>query len=167
MTAAAASRVMPSGVAENSAARIAADVRRTVRSPLVTPGGPAAPVKLVPAPRPTLPVKPESSAKSVPAVPTRHLGADRTLSPEELQAERDRIYSRLTSIPNVTTRPSPADHVVFEVADPAAVHRKLVQLGIPSDVVQKYPKVPNGMRVFVRTARRNEEFIRALEQATK
>jgi histidinol-phosphate/aromatic aminotransferase/cobyric acid decarboxylase-like protein len=81
--------------------------------------------------------------------------------------ERDRIYARLTSIPNVISRPSPADYVVFEVADPNLVHRRLVGLGIPSDTVQKYPKIPNGMRVFVRSAKRNEAFLRALELAAK
>src|SRR5262245_1866182 len=81
----------------------------------------------------------------------------RALTPEELLMERDRIYARLTSIPNVISRPSPADYVVFEVADPNVAHKKLVALGVPADVVQKYPKVTNGMRVFVRSARQNEE----------
>lgn len=97
----------------------------------------------------------------------RPVPIERILSPEELQAERDRIYARLTSINNVIARPSPSDYVVFEVQDPNVVHRKLVALGIPAEVVQKYPKIPNGMRVFVRSARRNEEFLRALEQAAK
>lgn len=92
---------------------------------------------------------------------------ERPMSPEELSAERDRIYARLTAIPNVISRPSPADYVVFEVADPDATYRKLVSLGVPSENIQKYPKLPNGMRVFVKSARRNEAFIRALELATK
>ncbi|MBL8692921.1 MAG: hypothetical protein JNJ88_02375 [Planctomycetes bacterium] len=92
---------------------------------------------------------------------------ERPMSPEELSAERDRIYARLTAIPNVISRPSPADYVVFEVADPEATYRKLVSLGVPSENIQKYPKLPNGMRVFVKSARRNEAFIRALELATK
>jgi histidinol-phosphate/aromatic aminotransferase/cobyric acid decarboxylase-like protein len=92
---------------------------------------------------------------------------ERYLSPEELQMERDRIYARLTSIANVIARPSPADYVVFEVVDPNVVHKKLVALGIPPEVAQKYPKIQNGMRVFVRSARKNEEFLRALEQAAK
>ncbi len=92
---------------------------------------------------------------------------DRPLSPEELSMERDRIYARLTSVQNVTSRPSPSDYVVFEVADPDLVLRRLLSQGIPVDMVQKYPKIPNGMRVFVRTARRNEAFIRAIELAVK
>jgi len=92
---------------------------------------------------------------------------ERPMSPEELSAERDRIYARLTAIPNVISRPSPADYVVFEVADPEATYRKLVSLGVPAENIQKYPKLPNGMRVFVKSARRNEAFIRALELATK
>lgn len=111
-------------------------------------------------------VRPSLPAPPIPKI-LPSTGADRSLSPEEMQMERDRIYARLTSINNVIARPSPADYVVFEVADPTLVHKKLVALGIPPDVVQKYPKIPNGMRVFVRNARRNEEFIRALEQAAK
>jgi histidinol-phosphate/aromatic aminotransferase/cobyric acid decarboxylase-like protein len=91
----------------------------------------------------------------------------RFMSPEELQMERDRIYARLTSIPNVVSRPSPSDYVVFEVGDPSLVLKKLASLGVPADVVQKYPKIQNGLRVFVRSAKQNEEFLRALEQAAR
>jgi len=91
----------------------------------------------------------------------------RSMSPEELQMERDRIYARLTSIPNVTSRPSPSDYVVFEVPDPSTVIKKLIAIGIPAEVVQKYPKIQNGLRVFVRSARQNEEFLRALEQSVR
>lgn len=92
---------------------------------------------------------------------------ERPLSAEELMMERDRIYARLVGIPNVISRPSPADYVVFEVADPNVVHRKLIALGMSPDVVQKHPKIPNGMRVFVRSSKMNEAFLRALEAATK
>ncbi|MFN0207988.1 MAG: hypothetical protein ACKVS6_16910 [Planctomycetota bacterium] len=91
----------------------------------------------------------------------------RSMSPDELQMERDRIYARLTSIPNVTSRPSPSDYVVFEVPDPTTVIKKLIAIGIPAEVVQKYPKIQNGLRVFVRSARQNEEFLRALEQSAR
>lgn len=130
----------------------------------------AAEVVIPPVPKVRTPRKPKKAPERVEIPPPempRPTGLIRPLSPEELQMERDRIYARLTSIPNVTSRPSPSDYVVFEVGDPVAVHKKLVALGIPADVVQKYPKLPNGMRVFVRTAKMNEEFLRALEQAAK
>jgi hypothetical protein len=142
-----------------------APTKKLVKSPATAPStSPAA------APRT---VKPKRVAKEPPRVaippiePTRAPIAERYLSPEELQMERDRIYARLTSIANVIARPSPADYVVFEVVDPNVVHKRLVLLGIPPEVVQKYPKIQNGMRVFVRSARKNEEFLRALEQAAK
>lgn len=127
-----------------------------------------APVKAAAAPKGPKRVKkaPERIEIPPPEMP-RPAGLGRPLAPEELQMERDRIYARLTSIPNVTSRPSPSDYVVFEVNDPANVHKKLIALGVPMDVVQKYPKLPNGMRVFVRTAKMNEEFLRALEQAVR
>ena len=95
------------------------------------------------------------------------IDVERPLSPDELSMERDRIYARMVSIPNVISRPSPADFVAFEVADPTLVHRRLVAAGIPSDTIQKYPKIPNGLRVIVRSAKRNEAFLRALEVAVK
>jgi hypothetical protein len=125
----------------------------------------AAPPRVAAAP-PRLAAAPQKATIPIPEAP-KPAGADKYLSPEELQMERDRIYARLTSINNVIARPSPSDYVVFEVVDPNVVHKKLVALGIPPEVVQKYPKVQNGLRVFVRSARKNEEFLRALEQAAK
>lgn len=127
-------------------------------------------VKTEGAPKPKGPKKVKKAPERVEIPPPempRPAGLGRPLAPEELQMERDRIYARLTSIPNVTSRPSPSDYVVFEVNDPTNVHKKLVALGVPMDVVQKYPKLPNGLRVFVRTAKMNEEFLRALEQAVR
>lgn len=93
--------------------------------------------------------------------------AGRPLSPDELQMERERIYARLTSIPNVVSRPSPSDYVIFEVPDRTAVQKKLVAHGVPAEIVRFDPKIPNALRVFVRVAKKNEEFLRALEQAAR
>jgi hypothetical protein len=141
------------------------------------------PAKAAQRPRSTTKTKstPRTSAKGLPrtaasALPrttvplpeiTAPIDFERPLTPDELSMERDRIYARMVSIQNVISRPSPADFVVFEVGDPQLVHRRLVAAGIPADTVQKYPKIPNGMRVMVRSAKRNEAFLRALEVAVK
>ena len=77
-------------------------------------------------------------------------------------AERERVRNVLREIDGVCVRPSHANFMLIEVADPKTVFVGLVARGVLVRDVTGYPMLSNALRVNVGTVEENDQFLHAL-----
>jgi len=83
---------------------------------------------------------------------------------EELGAEKDRFYSRLSTIPGIRPMPSVGDWILLRVDHPTEIARKVTRRMIPGLI--SVPRHVNGaVRVTVSDPKTNERVLRALREA--
>jgi len=80
-------------------------------------------------------------------------------------AERDRVHDALGGLEGVTTFPSRANFILFEVDRPNDVFSRLVEQGVLIRNVSGYPRLERGLRVSIGTPEENDRFLGALTTA--
>ncbi len=82
-------------------------------------------------------------------------------------SERERVFQALAQINGVTPYPSHANLILFEVADPDAVFKGLIERGVLIRNVTSYPMLDHALRVSIGTRAENDYFLLALERILK
>lgn len=80
-------------------------------------------------------------------------------------AERDRLLSAMTSIPEITVYPSDANFILFRPPDARTLWSDLVEEGILIRDCSSWPGLEGCLRVTVGTPEENSEFMSALSGA--
>ncbi len=83
-----------------------------------------------------------------------------------MEEERERFYSRLSTIPGIRTMPSIGQWILLKVENPGEMARRLNRALEPS-VVTVPRNVPNAIRIPVRDPKSNEELFVALRELAK
>jgi histidinol-phosphate/aromatic aminotransferase/cobyric acid decarboxylase-like protein len=78
--------------------------------------------------------------------------------------EKDRFYSRLSTIPGIHPMPSIGDWILLRVAKPTEVARRVTRRLVPG-IVSVPRHVDGAVRVVVSDPRTNEQVLRALREA--
>lgn len=78
--------------------------------------------------------------------------------------EKDRFYSRLSTIPNVHPMPSIGDWILLRVEHPAEVARKMTRRLVPG-LVSVPRHIEGAVRLLVSDPKTNERMLRALREA--
>src|SRR5690606_31898688 len=82
---------------------------------------------------------------------------------ERVRQERDRVMTAMAGIPGMEVYPSVTNFVLFRVAEPAAVHRALLDAGV---VVRRQDHLPGAagcLRVSIGEPHENDAFLAALD----
>ncbi len=80
-----------------------------------------------------------------------------------MDEERERFFSRLSTIPGIRTMPSIGSWILVEVDSPADLARK-VNRRLDPGTVSVPRNVPGTVRVPVRDPKRNEELYRVIRE---
>jgi len=82
---------------------------------------------------------------------------------ELLRSERDRVYTRMSEMPDVRVYPSAANYLLFETPlQPDIVFRRVYDHGVLIRNVSKYPMLERALRVSIGTPEENDRFLAAL-----
>jgi len=86
---------------------------------------------------------------------------------EEIVRERDRLYRRLKTIPEIETFPSEANFILIRFPDSGAMFEKLREKGVLLRAVDGHPLLKNCLRATVGTPEENRIFIEVLKETLK
>jgi histidinol-phosphate/aromatic aminotransferase/cobyric acid decarboxylase-like protein len=78
--------------------------------------------------------------------------------------EKDRFYSRLSTIPGIHPMPSIGDWILLRVSKPTEVARRVTRRLVPG-IVSVPRHIDGAVRVIVSDPRTNEQVLRALREA--